>query len=904
MAGPASQSEDAEFFEKKIRPILANSCYECHSHQAKKLKGGLYLDNREELMKGGETGVAVVLGEPEKSRLIEAVRWSDPDFQMPPKQKLEPSAVADLVHWVKIGAPWPKSEPPKPVVSDKEVAAAEKKKREHWAWQPVRNPKPPGVKKYETVNGIDHFLRATLEKKGMTPAPRADRLTLIRRAYFDLIGLPPTPEEIAAFERDPAPNAFEKVVEHLLASPHYGERWGRHWLDVARYGEDQAHSFQPRLYPQGFRYRDWLVKAFNDDMPYNEFIMEQIAGDLLEGGDKTGRPAALGFFALGPVYYGDGKMFDQFDDRIDTLTRGFLGLTVACARCHDHKFDPISSKDYYGLAGIIASSEYTEAPLVPPEVVKAYTEAQAVVLAKTNEITALLEKETPKCSAGLMEQTAKYMVAAWKLENFRKGEAKFSTEKMAKQEGLQSFVLDRWVKFLGKPKKERRSEFNKWHELVASQDGKMNLATNEAAVAETRKVAEGYQAYVMSLTKLKSAWDESQKAAQAIGAEKEKPSAADKLKLEFLETLTAKDGVYALGKGEVEKLLPEDRKTQLAGLRTELEALKKKAPEKYPFAHSLKEGSKPRNLPLLVRGNPENQGEEVPRHFLSVLSRNGTPAFTNGSGRLDLAKAIADPNNPLTARVFVNRLWQHHFGQGLVRTTSNFGLLGEAPSNPDLLDYLARQFMNSGWSIKALHREMMLSATYQMSSKFDRTNHEKDPENKMLWRMNRRRLEVEVWRDTMLAVAGNLDPKVGGPSTDLASKENRRRTIYAKVSRHDLDSLLRLFDFPDPNVTSDSRTVTTVPLQQLFVLNSEFMVRQAKALAGRLSAVSSEPDEQRINKAFLLVYGRLPKEQEKQLGMAFLASHKSQLESADNALSGWEQYAQVLLSANEFLYVD
>jgi hypothetical protein len=287
LAGPASQSDDAEFFEKKIRPILANSCYECHSHQAKKLKGGLYLDNRDELMKGGETGVAVVLGEPEKSRLIEAVRWSDPDFQMPPKQKLEPSAVADLVHWVKLGAPWPKGEAPRPVVSDKELAAAEKKKREHWAWQPVRNPKPPAVKKNEAINGIDQFIRAALEKKGMAPAPRADRLTLIRRAYFDLIGLPPAPEEITAFQNDPAPYAFEKVVDHLLASPHYGERWGRHWLDVARYGEDQAHSFQPRLYPQGFRYRDWLVKAFNDDMPYNEFILEQIAGDLLEGGDKV-----------------------------------------------------------------------------------------------------------------------------------------------------------------------------------------------------------------------------------------------------------------------------------------------------------------------------------------------------------------------------------------------------------------------------------------------------------------------------------------------------------------------------------------------------------------------------------------------------------------------------------------
>ena len=396
---------------------------------------------------------------------------------------------------------------------------------------------------------------------------RADRLTLIRRAYFDLIGLPPAPDEIAAFESDPAPNAFEKVVDHLLASPHYGERWGRHWLDVARYGEDQAHSFQPRLYPQGYRYRDWLVKALNDDMPYNEFVMEQIAGDLLQGPDPANRPAALGFFALGPVYYGDGKMFDQFDDRIDTLTRGFMGLTVACARCHDHKFDPIPSKDYYALAGIIASSEYTEAPLVPPEVVKAYNESQAVILAKTNEITSLLDKESSKCSAALLEQTASYLMAAWKLENLRKSEARFSVDKVAKSEGLQSFVLDRWVKFLAKPKKERRSELSKWYELLASQDAKTNLSTNDVAATETRKVAEGYQAYLLSLAKLKSAWEESQKAAQVIGAEKEKQSAAEKMRLEFLDAFIAKDGVYTLTKSEVEKLLPEDRKIQLASLR-------------------------------------------------------------------------------------------------------------------------------------------------------------------------------------------------------------------------------------------------------------------------------------------------------------------------------------------------
>lgn len=901
---PAASPDDAEFFEKRIRPLLANSCYECHSHEARKNKAGLYLDNREDLLKGGDTGVAVVLGEPEKSRLIEAVRWTDPDFQMPPKQKLSESAIKDLVRWVKMGAPWPKGESNKPAGSAQELAAAEKRKAEHWAWQPVARPVPPAVQQSGWArDGMDHFVLSTLEQRGLTAAPEADRRTFIRRAYFDLVGLPPTPEEILAFEKDASPDAYEKVVDHLLASPHYGERWGRHWLDVARYGEDQAHSFQPRLYPQGFRYRDWLARAFNQDMPYDRFVMEQIAGDLLEDGDKFERASALGFFALGPVYYGDGKMFDQYDDRIDTLTRGFLGLTVACARCHDHKYDPISSKDYYALAGVIASSEYVETPLVPAEVVEAYEKGQTAISNKTKAIDGLLEKESAKLTEEILGQTERYMVAAWKLKNLRKLDPKASVEKVARAEGVQGSVLDRWFKHLEKPGTQKVAELANWSKLLAQQDAKKDLSTNEVAVAEIRQAAKGFQDYLLSLVKLRNAFQEHQSAAKAIGADKDKAVTLEKSKADFLEGFVGKEGVCAPPKAEVEKLLPALTREQLASLRKELEALKKNAPEKYPFAHALKEKAKPRNLNVLLRGNPETPGDEVPRRFLSILAGGHPSVFTNGSGRLELAKAMADRNNPLTARVFVNRVWQHHFGRGLVRTTSNFGLLGEPPTHPELLDYLASQFMEKGWSIKALHRRIMLSATYRMSSKFEARNFEKDAENKFLWRMNPRRLEVEVWRDTMLAVAGNLDTQVGGTSTALASPDNRRRTFYGKVSRHDLDPLLRLFDFPDPNVTSDVRTVTTVPLQQLFVLNGEFMVRQAKALAARLAKQGEASDEQRIAKAFLLVYGRLPNEQERQLGLEFLGSHKKPV-SAGNELSGWEQYAQVLLSANEFLYVD
>jgi hypothetical protein len=504
-----------------------------------------------------------------------------------------------------------------------------------------------------------------------------------------------------------------KVVDRLLESPHYGERQARHWLDVARYGEDQAHTFQARQYPQGYRYRDWLIQAFNDDLPYDEFIKQQIAADLLDGPDALSRLPALGFFACGPVYYGDRKQLDQISDRIDTLTRGFLGLTVACARCHDHKYDPISTVDYYALAGLFASTEYVEAPLVPPE---------------------------------------------------------------------------------------------------------------EVAAAE--------------------------------------------------------------------KALSADEK-------------KRKVRPKYPFVHAIKDAAKPVNLQVHVRGSAENLGDEAPRRFLEILSTGQPKSFQQGSGRRELAEAIASADNPLTARVMVNRVWQRHFGRGLVKTASNFGLLGERPTHPELLDYLAARFVKSGWSLKSLHRDIVLSATYQQSTRFDAQAHEKDPENRWLWRMNRRRLEVEAWRDAMLTAAGRLDPRVGGPSGDLAAADYRRRTLYGFVSRHELNPLLRLFDFPDPNVTSEQRPETTVPLQQLFVLNSEFMVQNARALAARLQTLEAADDASRIRQAAQLLYGRPASEREVQLASGYL-SYRPELDGADGnqRLTRWERLCQVWLGANEFLYVD
>ena len=522
--------------------------------------------------------------------------------------------------------------------------------------------------------------------------------------------------------RDDRPDAFAALVEKLLASPHYGERWGRYWLDVARYGEDQAHSFQPRLYPNGFRYRDWVIRALNRDLPYNRFILEQIAGDLLDGPDRNNRLAALGLFACGPVYYGDSKKHDQYADRIDTLTRGFLGLTVACARCHDHKYDPIPTIDYYALAGVFASSEYVEVPAAPKEQVDAYNKAQAVIQAKGNEITSFLRAEAARL--------------------------------------------------------------------------KQKVTGNQLK--------------------------------------------------------------------QIERMLPAEAKAKVQALSAELKRLEKDAPAKYPVIHTLADADRPADMPVLIRGNAETPGPKVSRRFLSVLS-DGQTAFQHGSGRLELAHAIASADNPLTARVMVNRIWQHHFGRGLVASCSNFGTLGDRPSHPELLDWLAHRFVESGWSIKTIHRTIMLSATYQQSSQFNSSGFTRDPDNTLFWKMNRRRLDVEAWRDAMLAVADRLDQTIGGPSINLDAPSNHRRTFYAAISRHDLAWMLRLFDFPDPNITSGGRVETTVPLQQLFVLNSEFMVKNAAAVAGRLRASTrlETHDSELIRQAYLLLYGRPATERER-----------------------------------------
>ncbi len=707
--GAEPSREQVEFFEKKIRPVLVQHCYKCHSAEAAKLKGGLRLDTREATRKGGDTGPAVVPGEPDKSLLLKAVRYED--LEMPPKSRLPEAVVADIETWIKNGAADPRDGDTKTaaVPSTIDIAAG----KQFWSFQPPRRYDPPPVRAADwPKQPIDRFILARLEAVDLKPSPPADRRTWIRRVTFDLIGLPPTPEEIEAFVRDPSPDADARVIDRLLTSPHYGERWARMWLDVARYAEDQAHivgNDQSLFYPQAYLYRDWVIKALNDDLPYDRFVRLQLAADLIEPDNPTNHPA-LGYLGLGPKYYGRGSLAvkcDEWEDRVDIVGRALLGLTVACARCHDHKYDPIPTEDYYALAGVFASTDMYNRPL----------------------------------------------------DNAPKPEAE--------------------------PAKK-----------------------------------------------------------------------------------------------------PDD---------------KTKSPRN--TLHIVREG-KPTDLTIFIRGDVNNKGPVVPRHFLQVLSDGPPQPFRQGSGRRELAEAIVSPQNPLTARVIVNRVWGQVFGRPLVGTPSNFGALGERPTHPELLDDLAVRFMENGWSLKWLVRELVLSATYRQTSGIVDAQTDRqavDPENRLLSHMNRRRLSVEAWRDEVLAANGCLESSIGGPSIDPQDPQQRRRTVYSNVSRLSLNPLLALFDFPDPNIHADRRVETTTPLQKLFVLNSPWMVDQAAALAERLCVdIPGDADDanrRRIGRAYELLYARPATEAETRLGLEFL----SRGEAAKDA---WRQYAQVLLAANETLYID
>ena len=771
-AAIAAGDDPAEFFEAKVRPVLVTRCVACHGPD--KQKAGLRLDTPDGMKKGGESGPVVSPGKPEASRLVEAITYHDESLQMPPKAKMSDSEIEALTRWVKSGALWPEPKASRSA-SDEKGGTVSAKDREFWSFRPVKKVEPPAVKDAAwSKSAIDRFLIAAMEKKGLSPSPRADKRALIRRVTFDLTGLPPSPEEVEAFVKDESPGAFAKVVDRLLASPHYGERWARHWLDLARYGEDQAHTFQARVFPQGYRYRDWVVNALNADMPYDRFLTEQIAADLVEGPSegKRDRLAALGFFGLGASYYSGSPtaVADERDDKLDTLCRSMLGLTVACARCHDHKFDPIPTTDYYALAGVVASTVYKEYPDAPAEEVAKYDKAQAAVDARTKEIAEFIRVEGAKVpERAAREESARYVVAAWTLANRRKADPKLTGAAFAKAEGLRAEWLDRWTGYLSDKKAvEGRPQLARWREIVAKEDPKKDVSKDPAAIAAVKTAAEALQAHVKAIA------GPPRRIGRVRGGrpgQRRRPAQAPRGRQEGDPgDRGGRQGSSRPGRGkQVEGFLDAEAKTALKAKRAELDRLKKSAPAKYSVIHAVADSASPSNLRVHLRGNPANLGDEVPRRFLSVVSTGVAKPFRQGSGRLELARAVASKDNPLTARVVVNRIWAQHFGRGIVATPSNFGAMGERPSHPELLDWLAARLIEKNWSLKAIHREILLSAAYAQSSVASPKAREVDGDNVFLSHASRRRLEIEPWRDAMLAVTGELDPKLGGPSADLSS---------------------------------------------------------------------------------------------------------------------------------------
>lgn len=856
----ALQAQD--FFETRIRPVLIANCYGCH---AETKTSGLRVDSREALLKGGNAGPAIIPGDPDRSLLIQAVSHTHERYRMPLGKKLASAEIEDLKTWVRAGATWPEHAAPTVKAAGAKISPEQ---RAFWSFRPLV--KPPG--------GIDVLIADRLARAGLKPVGPASKRTLIRRATFDLIGLPPTPAEVESFLADETPEAFANVVDRLLASPHFGERWGRYWLDVARYAEDDIRGLSREAYPNAWRYRDWVVQAFNAGMPYDEFVKAQLAADLMPG--KTNL-AALGFFGLGPWYYDltvpPLARADERHDRVDVVSRGFLGMTVGCARCHDHKFDPISTADYYALAGVFASSDYYEYPLAPQAVVDEYADRQAKIQEQEKVIREYVQKLSATIAEALARQTEAYLIAAWR---------------GGKDEKLDSETLQRWVEYLGKRERD--------HPLLKPWD---DLIARKAPEAEVREFARRFQDLVLSIIAEKKAIDDENQALLA----QHRPQKSSMKRLpngytsydEFCPDCDVEVKALARDKYVLWKDLFADPKRAVlavdeknldrwvAGLRADVERLKKELPEQYPYLHGIAEAPAPGNLRIHMRGSPYNLGDEVPRRFPAVLCQGEPAPFSTGSGRLELAEAIV--RHPLAARVIANRVWQHLFGEGLVRTPGNFGRTGQRPTHPELLEWLAARLVEQRWSIKALIREITLSAAYRRSSDYSAGNYARDPDNKLLWRMSRRRLDAEALRDALLFVAGNLDEKVGGPSVDLAT-DTRRRTLYGKISRFKLNETLALFDFPNPGVTSEKRNITNVPMQRLFYLNNELVAAQADALAGKVKQADAS-EQERIRQVYALLFGRPPGASELAQGVEFAAG-------------GWKQYVQVLMMSNEFSFID
>ena len=986
LAADAPSPEQLEFFEKQVRPLLVEHCSECHG--AKKSEAGLRLDTKRGFTKGSDTGPIVVTGNVDGSRLMQVLKHSPNDTQMPPKGKLSDEKIAVFKKWLELGSFWPD-----------EVAGAVdgSSAKNHWAFQPVRrplvpsplssgervrvrgpsgendsppektpstkinddtkaasksspphpNPLPPKAGGEETrlATPIDSFIVASLQSKGLALSPPANRYTFIRRATLDLWGIPPTFEQVREFEEDSSPDADERLIDRLLASPLYGQRWARHWLDVARYADTKGYVFtqEPR-YPYSYTYRDYVVEAFNTDKPFDQFVLEQLAADQLGLAANAEAHAAMGFLTVGRRFLNNNH--DIIDDRIDVVSRGLMGLTVTCARCHDHKFDPVPTADYYSLYGVFASSnEPDDLPIIgEPKEAAAYAAFQTELAKHEKTILEMEQQAHVKLMDELRDRAGDCLVAAARENNnWLNLPALFEL----KAEPRKSQV-ERWKKYVERTATASDSVFAPWHELAKvgrdvfapaamklverwkSAEGeadtaKINPLVRQAIIDKPpQTIADLARIYGTLFQLTATQWRE------LVAKQADAKSLADPHAEQLRQVLYGDGSPAVVTLDEARGLLARDVRDKITKVRREADKLKISSPGAPPRAMVMRDGGL-HEPHVFIRGNPGRSGNKVPRQFLEVVAGPGRKPFAKGSGRLELAQAIIDPKNPLTPRVLVNRVWQHHFGTGLVSTPSDFGTRGFPPSHPELLDWLASEMLQDGengrqgdgetrspsleaaslssssspaplrWSIKRLHRAILTSSVYRQSSTDSPTAKSVDPENRLLWKMPRQRLDFEAMRDSLLAASGLLDLSLGGrPFESQMDVKSHRRTIYGLVNRNELPGVFRAFDFADTEATAADRPQTTVPQQALFALNAPFVQEQARqSAASAWNGATDDPT--RLALLYRGVLSREPTSEERELALRYL---KEALTTSTEKQTPWDRLAQVLLLTNEFLFVD
>lgn len=907
-----SAETPAEFFEARIRPVLVDRCYGCHGPD--EAKSGLRLDSRDSLLTGGEQGPVIVPGNPEESLLIKVISGKDAELIMPPEdsgERLTEQQVADFTFWIREGAFDPRTG--RPAVA-RDFATA----RRHWAFQPVQRPEIPSK-----VHPVDYLINQKLAASGFIAAPAANSATLARRAAFDLLGLPPT-----ASQQQQAAVNFPGLIDSLLESTHYGERWGRHWMDVARYADTKDGVLMygdARIRPFAYTYRDYVIRSFNEDKPFDRFIQEQLAADLLNLPADAPELAAMGFLTLGRMF--DNNQHDVIDDQIDVMSRGILGLTVSCSRCHDHKFDPVPITDYYSLYGVFAGSVQ---PFEKPRIETPSADGQKFETDLAEKLAALQKMRSEQHQLLVQAATDRVEDYLVKVATTQPDVSETSVFFLSLlPEDLRPPIVNRWRRLVARRMKPDDPVFGPWHDLIQNGsavekdlstlaaewkqrgvDGRVtgavlaglqNGSTGTAGAAPNTSAAAAFTPETVARIYGRLLYQASQTSIYIPGDPLSELIAGPASPCWFNESQTW----YYLSRHEKDKY---------GGMVNELDTLATASPHAAARAMVMRDSDEPSQPVVFRRGDPTQPGDPVPRQFLQVLSPNERRPFGPGSGRLDLARSITSPENPLTARVWVNRVWMHHFGEPLVENPSDFGLRTERPLHHELLDFLATELVRNNWQLKPVHRLILTSAAWQRSSVFhgddllmtNTTNsataavtadqrrqltkqQAEDPGNRLLWRGNRRRLDTESMRDSLLAISGQLDPQMYGRPVSLDEPSNRRRTVYAMVERQSIPGIVRSFDVASADSSVARRTMTTVPQQALFAMNSAFMTQIAESLAGRLT--KGEPAS-RIDQLYQFVFVRSPTADEQQAGLEFVSS------------ATWEEYAQVLLMTNELMFVD